>query len=56
MLQYNRALCSFGDLRIVGDHNQCGAFLMQLCKQVQHNVLVGFIQVTGGFIRQISSG
>ena len=36
----------------MGDDDQRRSLLVQLRKEIQHDVLVGFVQIAGGFIRK----
>ena len=52
MVEHDLALRAAGDQRIVGDHDNRGALLVQLAEQVEHDFLVLLVEVAGGLIGQ----
>ena len=52
VVEHDLALRAAGDQRIVRNHNDCGALFMQLAEQVEHDLLVLLVKVTGGLVGQ----
>lgn len=50
VVEHDLALRAAGDQRIVRNHNDCGALFMQLAEQVEHDLLVLLVKVTGGLV------
>jgi hypothetical protein len=45
-----------GHVRRMRDHNNGAAFFVQLVKNIQNRILVGFVQIPGGFVGQNEFG
>ena len=52
MFQCNSSLRHLADLGIVGNDDQCRPVLMQLLENIEDDILIRLIQVTGGLVRQ----